>query len=254
MIDLHCHLLPGLDFGPRDLKTALMLARQAVEDGVTHCVATPQIRVGRWAPSKFRISEALMAFKLALAESNIHLTVGAGAAVRICPESLTMLSLDEIPYLGFWENKKVALIEFPSTHIHHGTEKAVGWLMAKGIQPLIAHPERNQEIVGSLDKIYPLVDCGCLFQLTSGSLLGEFGDQVKNRAETLLSMGIITVMSSGAHHPKLRPVNLRRGFHAAAKIIGESKAKKLVYENPIKIASRKFTVGNSGLLDGCLNN
>jgi len=116
----------------------------------------------------------------------------------------------------------------------------IGWLMQHNVRPMIAHPERNKDILKRLHKVQPLIDAGCLFQVTSGSAAGRFGSTAKQRARELLEMGVVTVLASDAHNIKRRPPDLRLGRDAAAEVIGMDMANKLVADNPWKIVSCQF--------------
>jgi protein-tyrosine phosphatase len=238
MLDLHCHLLPNIDDGPKDMAAALDLARQAVADGVTHSVVTPHIHHGRWENSIAGISAAVDEFKLALEAAAIPLSIGFAGEVRIGPEILSMLPNGEIPFLGEWDGKKVMLLEMPHSHILPGTDKIVAWLLKQNVLPMIAHPERNKDVMRKLDKLDPLIEMGCLFQVTAGSVVGQFGDVAQERAEQLLERGLVTILASDAHHVDRRPVNLSAGRDAAARIIGEEAAGRLVVGNPEVIVAR----------------
>lgn len=253
MIDIHCHLIPGIDDGPSELSESLTLARQAVQDGVTHAIVTPHIHFGRWENTKRGIRAAVSQFRLDLAEAKVPLTIGFAAEVRICTELLTMIPENEIPYLGTWEGKKVLLLEMPHSRIVPGTDKIVKWLMEKGVHTMIAHPERNKDVMRDFTKLTPLIDLGCLFQVTAGSVAGQFGDTAKERAVALLEMGVVTVLASDAHHVNRRPFNLSEGRDAAAKIIGSQKANELVYDNPLRIVGEQFTVPSSSRNLGRIN-
>lgn len=241
MIDLHCHLLPGIDDGPKDMNSALALAAQAVSDGVTHSVLTPHIHHGRWDNSIPGIYQAVQSFRAALSDAQIPLTVAFAGEVRVGAEILSMLPGNEIPFLGVWGGRKVMLLEMPHSHILPGTDKIVRWLLNNNVMPLIAHPERNKSVMRNLDHLNFLIELGCLFQVTSGALVGQFGESAQLCAEALLKKGVVTVLASDAHHVKRRPVNLSLGFDAAKKIVGLKVAQQLVYDNPLKIAGSIFT-------------
>ncbi len=242
MIDIHCHLLPDIDDGPASMVEAVDLARQAVVGGVTHAIVTPHIHHGRWENTKKGIRSVVNKFRMALAAENVPLSIGYAAEVRIGIEILTMLPNREIPYLGRWGEDKVMLLEMPHNRILPGTDKIVSWLMKQGVRPMIAHPERNKDVMRKIEKLAPLIDLGCLFQVTAGSIAGQFGEMAQLRARQLLEMGVVTVLASDAHHIKRRPANLGLGRDAAAKIIGEGEARKLVYDNPLRMVGEQFTV------------
>lgn len=236
MIDLHCHLIPGIDDGPRDMEAALELARLSAEDGVRKAVCTPHIRLGMFDNNVSSITGACAAFSKAVKRAGIPLEVRMGAEVHICPEIMMMVERNLIPYIGEWEGRKVMLLEFPHGHLLPGSDKLVGWLLKRGVIPMIAHPERNKSITNDPDRLAPFIDMGCLVQVTAGSLAGGFGDQVKAAAEAVVSRGWVTVLASDAHNAARRPPGLSRGREAAAALLGEEAAWKLVRENPAKIA------------------
>lgn len=239
MFDLHCHLLPNIDDGPKTIADALDLARQAVADGVTHSVVTPHIHHGRWENSIAGVSAAVDEFRLALAAESIALTIDFAGEVRIGPEILSMLPNGEIPFLGEWDGKRVMLLEMPHSHILPGTEQIVAWLLKQDVLPMIAHPERNKDVMRKLEKLDPLIELGCLFQVTAGSVAGQFGDAAQERAIQLLERGVVTILASDAHHVDRRPVNLSAGRDAAAKILGEQAALALVETNPQTIIAAR---------------
>jgi len=242
MIDLHCHLLPGIDDGPKDMDAALLLARQAVDDGITHAIVTPHIHHGRWENSIAGIAQAVAEFRLALKAADIPLTLGAAGEVRIGPEILSMLPANELPFLGSYEGKKVMLLELPHSHIPPGTDKIIAWLLKHNVLPMIAHPERNKDILRKFEKVEPLIELGCLFQLTAGSVCGQFGEGAQHRSEQLLERAVVTVLATDAHHVERRPANLRAGRDAAALIVGQEAAQALVYNTPLAIAAPHFSV------------
>src|SRR5690606_25090590 len=139
---------------------------------------------------------------------------------------------NEIPFYGEYKKKQIMLLELPSQHIPLGTEKLIQWLLDRNILPMIAHPERNRVIANQFDKISPLVEMGCLFQITAASIAGLFGLRAEKCAIQLLEKDLVTVIASDAHNQEHRPPRLDHGRDAAATIIGEHKAQQLVYSNP----------------------
>ncbi|EXJ10787.1 tyrosine-protein phosphatase [Nitrincola nitratireducens] len=206
MIDLHNHLLPGIDDGAPDLDTALALAKIAVEDGITHMVCTPHIHPGRYENTKQSIASAFDTLQLALQQLNIELTLlSPGAEVRIGPEIMMGIERNEIPFIGHWHGKPVILLELPHSGIPLGSDKLTAWLIKHGIQPMIAHPERNKAIMQTPGKLKPFVEQGCLLQVTAGSMAGNFGERAQDLAVQLLRDGLITILASDAHNVQHRP-------------------------------------------------
>lgn len=240
MIDIHCHLLPGIDDGPLTMDESLALAKHAVERGITHSVVTPHIHPGRWSNEALTIRKSVDAFKKALADKGIPLVVGMSGELRVDLEALQMVANHQVPFLGKWGSNYVILIEMPHSHIPTGMPQMIQWLMQRNIRPLIAHPERNKDILRSVDKIQPLVDAGCLFQITAGSIAGRFGSTARDRAVQILEKGIVTVIATDTHNLKRRPPNLDEGRDAAAVIVGADMANRLVVDNPWKMVSCQF--------------
>lgn len=240
MIDIHCHMLPGVDDGPTSMDESLALAKKAVESGITHSILTPHIHPGRWDNEALSIREAVEMFKKALADHSIPLKVGMSGEVRVSIEALQMVASHQVPFLGKWGENYVVLLEMPHSHIPMGVLQMIQWLMQRNIRPLIAHPERNKDILRRVDKIQPLIDAGCLFQVTSGSIAGRFGSTARDRACQLLEMGVVTVLATDAHNLKRRPPRLNEGRDAAALIVGEPLANRLVVDNPWKMVSCQF--------------
>jgi protein-tyrosine phosphatase len=235
LIDLHCHLLPGIDDGPATLAEALAMARLAVEHGIREARVTPHLHVGRWDNDLARISVAVDAHRAALTANDIPLKLSFAAEVRASYDIVPWIEEGRVPFLGEFEGKKVLLLELPHSHVPVGADKLVEWLLARGIRPMIAHPERNKDIVRKADKILPFVRLGCLLQLTADAVAGRFGAESAARAAQLLGEGWVFVLASDAHDTTSRPPRIAPGRQAAARIVGEEEARKLVEDNPGRI-------------------
>jgi len=240
MLDLHCHLLPGLDDGPVTMQESIAMAKHAFEQGIKYAVVTPHIHPGVYENTADTIKDAVELFKNQLAEHDIALNVESGAEVRICPELMQMVPMQQIPFLGESEGYKVMLLEFPHSHILPGSAQLIGWLLKHNIRPLIAHPERNKEIHTDPDKMAQFVSMGCMLQLTAGSVAGDFGSPSRSCAQYFLKRGWVEVLASDAHNLKSRAPNLMQGVRATSKLIGDSAAYALVEENAYAIAGKRF--------------
>ncbi len=232
VIDLHCHLLPGIDDGPATLEGALDLARLSVANGITTAVATPHIQPGLYNNSRESIEEVYKHFREVLETEQIPLELGMAAEVRVSPEVLPMIAADQVPFLGEYEGYKLILLEFPHGTIPPGSDKMVNWLLARNIRPVIAHPERNRDVIRKLEKMAPFIEQGCLLQLTAGSVAGCFGPQVQQRTFQMLEAGWVTLLASDTHNRAHRPPELEPGRRAAATIVGEANSWALVRDNP----------------------
>jgi len=164
--------LPGIDDGPEALDESLEMARLAAVEGITRSVVTPHIHVGRWDNDRARIEAAAARFRAALAEAGIALEVGFAAEVRADYAVLQLIEEGRVPFLGTLDGHRVMLLEFPHGSVPVGSVKLIDWLFARNIRPMIAHPERNKDVMRDPDKLAPFVDAGCLVQVTADALWG----------------------------------------------------------------------------------
>lgn len=240
MIDLHNHLLPGIDDGAPDLATALELAQIAVADGITHLVCTPHIHPGRYDNTPASIKQALTVFQQGLIEHNIPLLVSAAAEVRFGMELMIGIKNNSIPFLGQWQGKNVLLLEFPHGEMPFGAERLTGWLLQQNIIPMIAHPERNKGLMREPDKLTPLIQQGCLLQVTASSVAGGFGETAQELAMHWLEKNWVTILASDAHNTDHRPPILSAGLAAASELLGAEAVQRLVIDNPWQLAQQHF--------------
>ena len=116
----------------------------------------------------------------------------------------------------------------------------VDWLMARNIRPMIAHPERNKDVIHRLDKIQPFVEAGCYLQVTAGAVAGQFGPQAQLRAREMLEREWVTILASDAHNLKYRPPEMEPGRVAAESIVGEGASRALTQDIPHAISESLF--------------
>ena len=238
MIDLHCHYLPGIDDGAQTLEESLELARAAVAAGIRTAVMTPHVHPGRYENNVSSIGKLCAAFQRVLDHREIPLDIRAGGEVRISADVMAMVEEGEIPFLGELDGYRIMLLEFPHSHLILGADKLINWLLARRIRPLIAHPERNKDVMKNVDKIEPFVKMGCLLQLTGASLLGQFGKPAQQCAVKLIDRQWATVVATDAHNLRHRPPNLNLAFDALAKIGGDLFARELTSEAPGRLIAR----------------
>ncbi|WOD10904.1 CpsB/CapC family capsule biosynthesis tyrosine phosphatase [Halopseudomonas laoshanensis] len=240
MIDLHCHLLPGIDDGPEDMQTALEMARTAESSGITHMVCTPHIHPGRYDNSAANIRNVCRQFAAAIAEAGIKVRVSYAAEVRFGSELMSMISEGSIPFVGRWKGRRVMLLEFPHGSIPFGAEQMTRWLLSRGVMPMIVHPERNKGFMQQPARLRPFIQQGCLLQLTAGSVAGSFGEPAQGLALDLIKQGVVTILASDAHNLVHRPPDMQPGLEVAMEILGERTARRLVVDTPWLIAEHHF--------------
>ncbi len=237
MLDLHAHVLPGIDDGPRTLEDAVALARALADDGVEHVVATPHIYPGVFDNTPDRIADAFERLRGAIADSDIGLTMTWAAEVRICPEIIDWLERRRLPLLnGSLVGPSTVLIELPDGQIPVGTDRLLARLVDHGITPLMAHPERNKAVMEQPNRLEALRRLGCRFQLTAGSIVGDFGSRARNTATQLLEAGWVDVVGSDAHNLSGRRPRMSAARAWIREHFGAERAEQLFVTQPAQIA------------------
>lgn len=240
MIDIHAHVLPGIDDGAKDMDEALALLRLAVDDGVTRMVVTPHLHLGRFDNFKKDISNALVKLKQCASEQNINISLAGAAEVRLDSEIITLHAKNELPLYGEYQGQQFMLLELPHSHIPAGCDMLVKYLKRANITPVIAHPERNRDLLKDPKKINPLVRLGCWFQLTASSIEGKFGEECQELALRYLEQDIIQVVASDTHSVKRRPPQLSQARSIVADKFGDARAQALFVDNPHNITATLF--------------
>lgn len=214
MVDLHGHLLPGIDDGAKDLEQALNMARLAVEDGIAVSVLTPHHLNGVYTNTARHVRQQLALFRDRLFEHGIPLQVLPGTECHLVPELPTALAAGTA--LTIADRHRAVLVELPVHTVPLGATSILEDLLAMGLQPVIAHPERNRELIGDSERLADWVDMGCLAQVTAQSCTGRFGSQIQNAARRMVCDGLIHVMASDAHRDSRRIPQLSAGRAAVA--------------------------------------
>ncbi|WP_367370640.1 tyrosine-protein phosphatase [Levilactobacillus brevis] len=233
LVDLHCHILPGVDDGAKDLPMALGMARDAVAQGISHILLTPHHMDGEYTNHKVDVLRKTTAFQEALDAAKIPLTVFPGQEVHLTGELLTALDDDDILFMD--EGGKYLLLELPHSGIPEYTEDMIFELQARGITPVIAHPERNHGFQKEPDRLYDFVASGCLTQITASSYLGVFGSEVEDFTQRIIDAGLGFVFASDAHNLKGRNFRMQKAFakleqHNGAEMVTwmQDNAKKII--------------------------
>ena len=234
MIDLHCHILPGVDDGPVSQDESIAMARRAVKDGIQTIVATPHTLNGIYLNPAEEIISKVANLREMLLRNNLQLELHAAADVHLCPHMLELVASGDAFTVN--DEKKYILLELPSQAIPKGVKDEIFELKLHGITPIITHPERNAIIQHDSDILYDLVSMGALGQVTAMSLTGGFGVFVRRAAEVMLKQRLVHIIASDAHSSDNRPPVLSRAVEHAAEILGSYKeAMRMVTEVPAAI-------------------
>lgn len=235
MIDIHNHILPGIDDGSDALATSLQMAEQALECGVTHIVCTPHIHQGYFDNTPDKIIETTQQLAHYLKSAGCSLKLACAAELRICPEIMQWCTDNTLPYIGRWQDKNVILLELPHSHVPAGTDNLIRWLLNKNVQPLIAHPERNRDILADYRKFDMLKRCGCIFQITAGSVIGRFSAPIQVLASKMLSEKSVCVIASDSHNLERRPNDMGLCRDALMQTFDQDYVTALLDTNPREI-------------------
>ena len=232
MIDLHCHILPGIDDGATDLNVALQMARIAVDDGISTIACTPHIMPGVFDNVGADIRSLVRGLQAALENEEIPLTLVSGADAHMDPSLLEGLESGEVPSLG---GTRYFLLE-PPHHIPPPRLEAFAFgLLTAGYVPILTHPERLSWIESHYGVIERLAASGVLIQLTGDSVIGKFGRRPRYWAERLLDEKMADLLASDAHDTRERPQRLAQARDAVGKRCGEATALRLVATSPLAI-------------------
>lgn len=240
MYDLHCHIIPGIDDGAATLEDALALLRLAQAQGVTHMVATPHIHAGFFDNTPTIIQSGLLELQTAAKAADIAVSLAAAAELRIGVEILPMLKNGTVPILGHYQQQPVVLLEMPHSHLPAGFENILTFINRLDYRVMIAHPERNRDLLAKPDRIAQLQRFGCLFQLTASSIVGAMGEGPQQLAAYYLEKGFATVVASDCHSVKRRPPLMADAFEFIRSEYSEQLAHSLCIEQPAAIAASLF--------------
>ena len=226
MIDLHTHILPGVDDGVRSEDEAVAFARIAVEDGIRTLVATPHCRDGAFVNERAGVLDAVARLRARFDREGIDLELLPGAEVHIAPDLVGKIRDGRAPTLA--DNGKTLLLELSMSQYPVALEKLLFDLQLAGIVVLFAHPERIRYFQEDVGRYEALVRQGAYGQITTGSLLGQFGRETRAFSEDLVRRRLVHVLSSDAHNVRGRPPVLAAALRAAAAMTDETYGRNLV--------------------------
>jgi protein-tyrosine phosphatase len=231
MIDLHSHILPGVDDGPATLEESLEIARSAAAEGVRVIAATPHVR-DDYPTTPSTMERLLAELRAAIHGEGIPVDVRPGGEIAI--DWLDRLSEEDLIRFGLGGSPHYLLVEFPYAGWPLSLHEWVFRLVTRQITPVIAHPERNADVQANPDELRPLVDAGALVQITAASLDGRIGRSSKAAAIGLIERGLAHLLASDAHTPDVREA----GLAAAADAVGDpALARWLTLEMPMAIVT-----------------
>jgi protein-tyrosine phosphatase len=227
MVDLHCHILPGLDDGAKTIEDSLAMAEDAIQDGITHVVATPHASTSyKFDPGKVQAAREELQERL-----EGRLTLGTGCDFHLDHENLMLLKKD--PAAFCINQKDYLLVEFNEFSIPPSMDQTLHELQLLGLRPIITHPERNGILRAQPERLGAWARLGCYAQVTAGSLSGVFGPGAQEVAWSWIDQGLVHFVSSDGHNTARRPMKLRFAYDAIARDRGQQLAEALLVDNPL---------------------
>lgn len=212
MIDLHSHILPGLDDGARSLADSVDIAWAAVDDGITVIAGTPHVR-DDWPTGAEAMEQGVAELRAELQAARIPLDVQPGGEIAL--DWAVKLPAEELRRFGLGGSRYL-LVETP----YHGWPRQLPDVLLslrdQGFVPVLAHPERNVEVQAGPERLVPLVEAGILVQVTAASVDGRIGRRAAECGQRLIRRRVAHLLASDAHHASVRAV----GLSAAAKAVG----------------------------------
>ncbi|WP_059173059.1 tyrosine-protein phosphatase [Bacillus sp. FJAT-27445] len=208
MIDIHCHILPGLDDGAKTMEESMEMAREAVKEGIRAIIATPHHNRSYENPKEAVIQKAAE-LNSRLKEENVPISIFPGQEPAISGDILEDYQKGNILALN---NTHYVFIELPSGHVPRYTSQIVYDLQNFGAVPIIVHPERNQGIIEQPDILYQLIKKGALSQLTASSICGVFGKNIKKFSRQLIEANLVHFIASDAHNTHNRTFHMQKAF------------------------------------------
>lgn len=234
MIDLHSHILPGIDDGAPDIAMSLDMARAFVADGVMGVACTPHILPGLYLNTGPAIRAAVAALQSALDEEGIPLRLFTGADNHVVPDFVEGLRQGRLLSLA---DTRYVLVEPPHHVAPPRLEELFFNILVSGYVPILTHPERLTWITAQYALMERLGRGGVWMQITAGSLTGSFGKNAQYWAERMLDEGLVQILASDAHDVRRRPPGMAKGRDAAARRVGDTEAHHLVVTRPRGVLS-----------------
>ncbi|WP_062051730.1 tyrosine-protein phosphatase [Bacillus sp. JCM 19034] len=254
MIDIHCHIIPGVDDGPKTVAEAMAMAQQAEREGITAIVATPHHKHPSFMNDGQAVLKAVQELNASLKEYEISLNVLPAQEIRLFGEMNEQLQTGEL--LSYGGHNQYILVEFPSNQIPRYTKQLFYDLRMQDYTPIIAHPERNKVLMEQPDMLYEFVKNGALTQVTTSSITGHFGKKIKKFSEQLIEANLTHFIASDAHNLAERAFRMEEALHEVEKLFDyetivqfKENAELLVEgqfvyaEPPEKIRTRKKLLG-----------
>lgn len=247
MIDIHNHLLIGVDDGPRLESEAIDLLKQAQSNGISDIIVTPHHRSGGFYNPQSKILEEIERLNQLICNNNIDIRIHPGQEIRVNGEIVSELKSKISLSLN---HSKYVLIELPFSEVPHYVNQLLFDLQMNGFIPVIAHPERCKPIEKNPDILTGFIERGAIAQVTANSIAGVLGKEIQQKSLKMLKSNLVHIIGSDAHHSKNRPFMLKEAYEVVRKEIGPTcvnllkfNAEAILNNKEVKIKSPKQNLG-----------
>lgn len=238
MIDIHTHIIPGIDDGSQDIGTSVLMAEMAVESGVSAIIATPHSN--QRGAFENHISDGLLrkmdSFRSEIAKENIDLDIAFGMEVFCTGEVPRLLKEKKLLTLN---GSRYVLVEFNFGMDASRMERLLYSILDSGFVPIIAHPERYYDLQGQLERVADWMEEGMGTQINKGSVFGRFGREERDFACAMLRYGLVTCIASDAHGAESRTTDMTDIYDYIMTEFSVIEAERLLTENPKRIYNNK---------------
>lgn len=232
MIDIHCHIVPSIDDGAKDLEDALKMARIAYSEGIRKIVNTSHYHPSFEYKKGEKLLESVNAFNTLLKLNNIDIEVFIGNELYYSEDIIEIIETKEFYTLN---NSKYVLIEFPPVRFPKNLIDIIYEIKIRGYIPILAHVERYNEIQENVNLIYECINEGALIQVNSASIIGKNGKEAKKVSEILLDNNMIHFIATDAHGSQMRRPVIKQAYDYIYDKYGTKIAEILFVENPSKV-------------------
>lgn len=242
MIDIHCHILHGLDDGSDNFEESVMMAQMAHSSGTRMIVATPHCNVPRSFKNQWSadIAKKIVDLNERLASEGTDIKILPGNEIFACGDFLQQLKDGKLITLN---NSVYPLVEFDFYEHPKTVFQKLEQLVAEGYVPIVAHPERYEFVQYEEDAAKYIKKIGCLIQLNKGSVMGKFGRSAQHAAHAILDAHLVDIVASDAHSPYVRTPRLENAHEMIGEIYSYDYAQLLLCDNPLKVIQNRKIQG-----------
>lgn len=246
MVDIHTHIIPGVDDGSQDIATSILMAEMAVDSGVSTIIATPHCN--QRGAFKNHVSDSLLrrmeSFRNEIAKENIKLDIAFGMEIYCTPDVPSLLREKKLLSLN---GSRYVLVEFNFGMDTQRMERMLYSIMDSGYVPIIAHPERYYELQGQLELVADWMNEGMGIQINKGSVFGHFGRDAREFSYAMLRYGLVTCIASDAHGSDSRTTDMTDIYDFLMDEFSVVEAERLMTENPTRILNNKPLLGGNDI-------